>query len=60
MDNAGGSGVMCGDDFPAADGKCPLCLGEASPEFVEWAKMAAAHPGKRMTAEEAKVWLETL
>lgn len=60
MDDVGGSGEMCGDDPHASDGECPLCRGEASPEFVEWAKMAAARPGRRMTAEQAIAWLETL
>jgi hypothetical protein len=60
MDDVGASREMCGDDFHASDGECPLCRGEASPEFVDWAKMAAAHPGQRMTSEEAIAWLGTL
>ncbi len=60
MGDAGGSGEMCGDNADASDGECPLCRGEASPDFIEWAKIAAAHPRKRMTAEQAIAWLETL
>ncbi len=52
----------CGDE--GLDGPCPLCRGEASPEFIEWlgevVAAAEAAPGKVMTAEEAMEWVRSL
>lgn len=43
------------------DNACPLCLGEASPEFAAVIKKAASAPQVRsMTIDGFKSWLERI
>jgi hypothetical protein len=42
------------------DHECPICRGDISDKFIEWAKAAAAAPGISMSAEQAMVWLTNL
>lgn len=50
---AGEHGVECeGHDRP-----CPLCRGEASPEFVALIEVATSGPRRVMTVEQFEAWL---
>jgi RNA polymerase subunit RPABC4/transcription elongation factor Spt4 len=39
---------------------CSICRGEMSDEFVERMQIAAAQPGKVMTADEFSTWLGSI
>ena len=52
---AGEHGVGC--EGGGHDGPCPLCRGEASPEFVALIEVAASGPRRVMTVEQFETWL---
>ena len=48
----------CGDDH--RDGSCPICRGDVSDEFIARIEQAASQPGRSMTFDEFKAWLDGL